>query len=69
MLKFYDNIISLGQYCSCSVLLREIGLQDFSFPFDWSAGTLECSGKGGLKIKIKLICNDFKNFFDKENFV
>ena len=69
MIKYYDVVIPLGQFCSCSMLLRKHFLQNKSFPFDWSAGILECAGKGGLSRKIDLICNDFKDFFNQEDFV
>ena len=67
--KYYDVVISLGQYCITSTALRRCKLQRQSMPFDWSAGIIEekC-GKGGLAGKVDLICNDFENFFNKEDF-
>lgn len=68
-MKFYDVIISLGQYCITSTALRRCHLQDKSSIFDWSAGILpEKCGIGGLSGKVDLICNDFENFFNFEDF-
>lgn len=68
-MKYYDFIMSLGQYCVTSTALRRCHLQDVSCVFDWSAGILpEKCGKAGLEGKVDLICNDFQNFFEKEDF-
>lgn len=68
-MKFYDIVISLGQYCITSTALRRCHLQDKSNVFDWSAGIIpEQCGYGGLSGKVDLICNDFKDFFNKEDF-
>ena len=68
-MKYYDEVIGLGQYCITSTALRRCGLQKYSMPFDWSAGIIEekC-GLGGLAGKVDLICRDFKDFFNKEDF-
>lgn len=64
-MKFYDAVISLGQYCITSTALRRCNLQLESMVFDWSAGImLEQCGLGGLEGKVDLICNDFKDFFN-----
>lgn len=68
-MKFYDIVISLGQYCMTSLALRGVHLQEESNVFDWSAGHLQdVAGKGGLSGKVDLICNDFKDFFNFEDF-
>lgn len=68
-MKFYDLVVSLGQYCITSTALRRLSLQRQSYPFDWSAGIIEkISGKGGLSVKVDLICNDFNNFFNFDDF-
>lgn len=68
-MKFYDMVVSLGQYCMTSLALRSVHLQEESNVFDWSAGHLQdMAGKGGLAGKVDLICNDFKNFFNFEDF-
>ena len=68
-MKYYDIIISLGQYCITSTALRRLHLQEESSVFDWSAGILESAcGKGGLSGKVDLICNNFQDFFNFEDF-
>lgn len=68
-MKYYDIVISLGQYCITSLCLRRVNLQEETMVFDWSAGRLEdVAGKGGIAGKVDLICNDFKNFYNKEDF-
>lgn len=65
----YDVIISLGEWCLTSVALRKYKLQNKSLPFDWSGGILwDKSGYGGLSVKVDLICNNFENFFNYEDF-
>lgn len=65
----YDLIISLGQWCITSIALRKLGLQNKSYPFDWSGGIMwEKCGYGGLSGKVDLICNNFENFFDFNDF-
>ena len=56
----YDLVVSLGANCICSGLLRGNNLQDYSFPFDWLGGA-------DLKTKIKLVINNFKDFFNLED--
>ena len=68
-MKYYDLVISLGQYCITSTALRRLSLQNRSYPFDWSGGILEdVAGKGGLSVKVDLICNNFDNFFNFNDF-
>lgn len=68
-MKYYDNIISLGQWCAASACLRRLHLQDRTNVFDWSGGLLlDKCGQGGLSGKVDLICNEFKDFFNFEDF-
>ncbi len=67
-MKFYDAIISLGQYCVTSTALSRCHLRKESLPFDWSAGILPEAGRLGLEVKVKLIANDFQDFFNFEDF-
>ena len=57
----YDLIISLGQNCACTVILREAGLQEYSYPFDWLDSL-------SFDTQILLLVNGFKNFCNKEDF-
>lgn len=66
-MKYYDVAISLGQYCITSTALRRNNLQAETMIFDWSAGILfDVCGLGGLDGKVNLICNDFKDFFERK---
>ena len=68
-MKYYDLVVSLGQYCITTTALRRLCLQNRSYPFDWSGGILEdVAGKGGLSVKVDLICNNFDNFFNFNDF-
>ena len=68
-MKYYDVVISLGQFCITTTALRKCHLQAQTMVFDWSAGIKwEKAGHGGLAGKINLICDDFKNFFNYEDF-
>lgn len=55
----YENVISLGYFCSVAKDLERIGLRNFSSPFDWTISDF----KGVLQ----LIDNDFEGFFEYEN--
>lgn len=69
-MKYYDLVISLGQFCHASMVLRNCSQQQFSYPFDWSAGILwDKCGVAGLPGKVDLICNNFQGAFEKEDFV
>lgn len=57
----YEFIVSLGAACACSDIIRNCELQEFSYPFDWVYGS-------SLKERIQLIVNDFKDWFNKEDF-
>ncbi len=64
----YDLIVSLGEWCVTSLALRKYNLQKKTLPFDWSGGILwEKCGYGGLSGKVDLICNNFENFFNKDD--
>ena len=68
-MQYYDIAISLGQWCMASEALRRCHLQAESMPFDWSDGILDdICGKGGLKSKVDLICNNFEDYFNLEDF-
>ena len=67
-MNYYDIAISLGQWCMASEALRRCHLQAESMPFDWSGGIIkEICGKGGLKSKVDLICNNFKDYLNLED--
>ena len=69
-MKYYDIVISLGQNCHSSMVLRNCGQQQFSYPLDWSAGILwDKCGVAGLPGKVELICNNFQGAFEREDFV
>ena len=63
-MRLYDLVISLGERCSTSMLLRSLNFQTYSFPFDW---LLSYSNNFVLKSNIELISNDFNNFLDIES--
>ena len=56
----YDLILSIGQACSCTEVLRKACLQFYSYPFDWLYGS-------NFTERIKLLCNNMENFTNKEN--
>ena len=67
-MKYYDEVISLGQHCRTATALKLCNVRSYSHVFDWSAGIVqEKCGKGGLEGKVDLICNDFKNLFNLED--
>lgn len=59
-MKEYDLIISLGASCACTMALRDVGLQQGSWPFDWT-------GSPGLVRAVEMIENDFSHWFDRED--
>ena len=68
-MKYYDNIISLGHCCHVAIVLKELELQGPTNVFDWSGGNLfDKCGIGGFEGKINLICNNFENFLNLEDF-
>lgn len=67
-MKKYDVIIPLGELCATAVALRDSGLRQNSYPFDWSGGVkYDKCGNCGFIGKIKMICNDFKDAFNLED--
>ena len=65
MKRKYDLAFAMGRACSCSQALRAAGLQFASFPFDWA----EPLGPNSLAELVETICNDFANWFEKEDLV
>lgn len=65
MRKKYDLILPFGRACSCSQVLRAANLQLLSFPYDWTAPVEE----DDLVRRTDIILNDFKDWFNKEDFV
>ncbi len=64
----FDFIFSLGAGCSCSMMLREKGLQLASFPLDW-VGTPDFGAAGDIRAKTDIVVGGFDNWFKKENLV
>ena len=62
----FDLVFPLGAGCSCSIMLREKGLQLASFPLDW-VGTPDFGAAGDIRAKTDIIVGGFKNWFVKEN--
>ena len=54
--KTFDLIVSIGEDCACSTYIRKFNLQFASYPFDWLT-------KSNFDTRIKLILNNFKDFF------
>lgn len=59
-MKEYDLIVSLGASCACTMALRDVGLQQGSWPLDWAASP-------GLVRAVETIENDFEHWFDCED--
>lgn len=64
----FDFIFPLGAGCSCSIMMREKGLQLASFPLDW-VGTPDFGAAGDIRAKTDIIIGRFENWFRKENLV
>ena len=64
--KKYDFIFSLGAACSCSVLLREMGLQYASFPLDW-VGNMHLESSKAIRKAAELVAKGFPDWMKKEN--
>lgn len=56
----YDLIISMGAACNCTKALREAGLQNRSYPFDWLFGPK-------FSDRVKILTNRFDRFFEIED--
>lgn len=68
-MKKYDVIVPLGEFCATAMALKACGVRKASYPFDWSAGVrYEKCGFCGLEGKVRLICNDFKDAFNFEDY-
>lgn len=60
-MRKYDFIFSLGFSCGVSQALRAAGLQYASYPLDWT-------GSAGVVASARLVAEDFKGWFEKEDF-
>lgn len=58
--KKYDFIFSIGEACSCTQVLRHLGLQNASYPFDWLLGNTFVG-------RCKILTEEFKDFIEKED--
>ena len=67
-MKTYDFIFGLGRACACSQTLRKAGLQHLSLPWDWIAVDFDHDAPDLLD-RVDTICNDFKDWFNREDFV
>ena len=68
-MKYYDYIFSLGRSCHTAISLKTLFLIGESDVFDWSGGVLfDKCGVGGFEGKVNLICNNFENFLNIEDF-
>lgn len=61
-IKVYDLIFSIGEACSCTQILRQVELQDFSYPLDWLFGA-------SFTDRIKIVASKFENFFNKDDLI
>lgn len=53
----YDLILGMGSACNCTQALREAGLQNRSYPFDWLFGPK-------FSDRVQILINKFDKFFD-----
>jgi len=58
----FDVIVPFGTSCMCSDILREQGLQMYSYPFDWVGG-------GTLETRTNILVNDFKDWLNYDDLV
>ncbi len=63
-IKKYDKIISIGPDCLTAMTLKEIGVRDFSSPFDWVYRNT--SSNFYLEEILRLFETNFEDFFRKE---
>lgn len=69
MKQKFDYIISLGENCQTAMTLRYLNLRNAAFPFDWhGVRDFAIAGEGGFSKKIDIICNNFENFFNLDNY-
>ena len=64
--KRFDLVFALGAGCSCSMMLREKGLQLASFPLDW-VGTLDLGASADIRSKADIVAGGFRDWFRLEN--
>ena len=57
--KLYENVVSLGHFCSPALELKRIGVRKASLPFDWLIS-------GDFKNVMELIENGFQDFLNSE---
>ena len=62
----FDLVFPLGAGCSCSIMLREKGLQLASFPLDW-VGNVDLSASSGIRATTDILVGGFRNWFAREN--
>lgn len=58
----YDFAFSLGESCTCSEVLRRVGMQFFSFPFDWISAF-------SIRTHADLMATDFVNLMPLDKLV
>ena len=62
----FDLVFALGAGCSCSMMLREKGLQLASFPLDW-VGTLDLGASADIRSKADIVAGGFRDWFRLAN--
>ena len=62
----FDLVFPLGAGCSCSIMLREKGLQLASFPLDW-VWNVDLSASSGIRATADILVGGFRNWFAREN--
>ena len=65
----FNIIVPIGASCHTSMMLRMLNLQTYSYPLDWSASDEDGNKDMGLSQRIKLICNNFKNFINQSDLI
>ena len=66
-MRNYGFIFGLGRACACTQTLRKAGLQHLSLPWDWIAVDFDHDAPDLLD-RIEIICDDFKDWFNIEDF-
>ena len=67
-MKTYDFAFGLGRACACTQTMRRAGLQYLSLPWDWIAVDFDHNSPD-LLYRVDIICNDFRDWFNREDFV
>ena len=62
----FDFAFPLGAGCSCSMMLREKGLQFASFPLDW-VGTKDLDAAHDMRVRADFVANGFAGWLREEN--